>query len=238
MRIDCHFHTSLHSCCSHVSPQRACEIAIERGLDALLFTEHGMYWKHEMLDAMQSLYPRIKLYSGIEIALTEGYHVVVFGKRILEQQTPVLTLKQLERLTRPVRRDIFLFVAHAFRYQPCPMPSLPHVLEACDGLEMNSINILRGHALINASRIIPDNHDLYQQYLQDYHLTPLYNTDGHDEDIIGLISNQFPTHEPPGNEVELARLFKTVQPMQFQDRDLLSRHSLLNTPEDGQQQID
>ncbi|TVR01355.1 MAG: hypothetical protein EA399_02015 [Desulfovibrionales bacterium] len=228
MRIDCHFHTNLHSCCSFVSPEIACEIAIARDLDALIFTEHGVYWEQERLDALQARYPRVRLYSGIEIALREGYHVVAFGARFLNHPIHHLSLPQLNRLVAPKRNDIFLFVAHAFRYQSFSTPELRGILKHCDGMEMRSINILRGQALISDPKILPENHPLYARTLQAYDLVPLFNSDGHDEESIGLISNELHGVDPPVNEVALAHLFKKQIPIEFQDHDQLSRHVLLS----------
>ncbi len=227
MRIDCHFHTSQHSCCSFVNPRNACEIAIARGLDSLLFTEHGVYWDQDRLEALQSNYPQLKLYSGIEVALTEGYHIVAFGARFLSHPVHHLSLSELNRLVAPERDNTFLFVAHAFRYQTSPTPELEQVLGCCDGLEMRSINILRDHAIERPDKILSADHALYEHYLQAYDLIPLYNTDGHDEDIIGLISNDLPISAPPSDEVDLARLFKRHSPVEFQNRALLALHPLL-----------
>lgn len=233
MRIDCHFHTSQHSCCSLVSPRTACQIAVSRGLDALILTEHGVYWDRARLAELQSGNPGLRLYSGIEIALTEGYHVVAFGARFLDRPVPRLSLSELTHLVAPVRESTFLFVAHAFRYQARPTPELERVLACCDGLEIRSINILRNHAVgaAHPTRIVSADHALYEQYLQAYGLIPLYNTDGHDEKIIGLISNELPVSTPPEDEQQLARLFKRHKPIEFQNPALLARHPLLGAKE-------
>lgn len=229
MRIDCHFHTNRYSSCSLISPERACELAISRGLDALLITEHNQYWNIEELVTLQSAFPGIKLYSGIEIALTEGYHVVAIGPQLTQGFVPLLSLGELKALARDYRDELFLFVAHAFRYDPQPLPTLPRVLAFCDGLEMNSINILRGHEALNGSQLLPDNHALYEQYLHHYSLTPIFNTDGHDEAAVGCIANELEGDGLPADETALARLFKTYSPKQYQSRVLLTRHPLLGT---------
>lgn len=229
MRIDCHFHTSQHSCCSFVTPRNACDIAVSRGLDALLLTEHGIYWDQGRLAELQSSNPKLKLYSGVEIALEEGYHIVAFGARFLDRPVHQLSLSELNHLVAPERDSTFLFVAHAFRYQACPTQELERILGCCDGLEMRSINILRDHAVIRHTKIVSADHALYEYYLKAYGLTPLYNTDGHDEDIIGLIANDLPVSSPPDNEVELAHLFKLHSPVEFQNHVLLGLHPLLGT---------
>ncbi|PTN38732.1 PHP domain-containing protein [Desulfonatronum sp. SC1] len=227
MRIDCHFHTSPHSRCSLVSPKTACEVAVSRGLDALLFTEHGVYWDQDSLDALQSANPKLKLYTGIEIELTEGYHVVAFGARLLDRSVPPLSLSELNRLVAPERDNTFLFVAHAFRYQPYSTPELEQILGCCDGMEMRSINILRDHAVAHPTKLVSADHALYEHSLQAYNLIPVYNSDGHDEDSIGLISNELTGVSPPSDETALARLFKSSHPVELQDRQRLARHALL-----------
>jgi hypothetical protein len=228
MRIDCHFHTSRHSCCSQITPERACELAADRGLDALLITEHNQYWDEEALATLQAGFPRIKLYAGIEIALAEGYHVVVIGPRLVQTMAPVISLGQLKAFTGDHRENFFLFVAHAFRYDPTPLPSLPRILDYCDGLEMSSINILRGHLAHNGSLLMPDNNHLYQRYLFNYNLTPLFNTDGHDEAAVGCIANELETGTVPTDEVALARMFKASSPAEYQNQSLLANHPLLS----------
>lgn len=228
MRIDCHLHTSRHSTCSLISPKRACELAIARGLDALVITEHHQYWDEQELATLQSRFPGIKLYSGIEIALIEGYHVVIIGPQLVQGVVPSFSLGELKTLTRDCRDELFLFVAHAFRYDPLPLPTLHRILRYCDGLEMSSINILRGHVTNSAVPLIPNNQSLYLQHLRNYGLTPVFNTDGHDEAAVGCIANELDTAVLPVDEAALARLFKTCLPKQFQYRDLLIQHPLLD----------
>jgi len=228
MRIDCHFHTTQHSCCSLVSPQQACKLAIERGLDALIFTEHGVYWEQDRLDALQVRYPQVRLYSGIEVALAEGYHVVAFGSRFLDHPVHHLSLSKLNRLIAADRDNVFLFVAHAFRYLSLVTPELEEILRYCDGIEMRSINILRGQAVLSENRILPANLALYERAMQVHDLVPLFNSDGHDEESIGLIANELQGVAAPGNAVALAHLFKEYTPIEFQDWKRLSRHNLLN----------
>lgn len=227
MRIDCHFHTNRFSDCSLVSPERACELALERGLDALVITEHNMYWDDEALVTLQANYPAIKLYAGVELALAEGYHVVAIGPRLVRSAAPTFSLDELRALARNHREDLFLFVAHAFRYDPDPLPSLPRFLDFCDGLEMNSINILRGHMDRANVYLRPDNHVLYRHYLKKFRLTPVYNTDGHDEEAVGCIANELAAPTPPADEAALARLFKAVNPAVYQNLPLLADHPLL-----------
>lgn len=229
MRIDCHFHTSRFSGCSLVTPERTCELALQRGLDALLITEHNRYWEEEALAALQARYPAIKLYAGIELALAEGYHVVAIGPRLARGPAPIFSLGELMALARKAREDLFFFVAHAFRYDPFPLPPLARVLAFCDGLEMSSINILRGHVHLARSEasLLPDNSFLYQKHLDHYGLTPVYNTDGHDEAAVGCIANELEVASPPVDEAALARLFKAVTPAQYQNLPLLANHPLL-----------
>ncbi len=233
MRIDCHFHTSRLSSCSLISPQRACELALARGLDALLLTEHNQYWDEGELATLQATYPGIKLYSGIEIALAEGYHIVAIGPRLARSHVPIISFGELKTWTREHREDLFLFVAHAFRYDPLPLPTLHRILQFCDGLEMSSINILRGHLIRNDPSLPPDNHCMYLQHLRSYNLIPVFNTDGHDEAAVGCIANELNVATLPGDEAALARLFKSNSPRHYLDPSLLSLHPLLGSKDCG-----
>lgn len=227
MRIDCHFHTSRLSPCSLISPERACELALDRGLDALLITEHNQYWDEQELMNIQATFPGIKLYAGIEIALAEGYHVVAVGPRLVQGFVPILSLGELKALAHDHRDNLFLFVAHAFRYDPVPLPALHRILQYCDGLEMSSINILRGHLEGNNPSLPPDNHPMYLQHLHKYNLIPVFNTDGHDEAAVGCIANELDIPTPPEDEASLAHLLKTRPSVQFSNSRLLSAHPFL-----------
>lgn len=201
---------------------------MERGLDALLITEHNQYWEEESIAALQGRFPNLKLYAGIELSLAEGYHVVAIGPRLVRGTAPVISLGKLKALTRQHHEDHFLFVAHAFRYDPTPLPSLPRILDFCDGLEMTSINILRGHVSCNDSLLLPDNHVLYQELLDNYGLIPVYNTDGHDEEAVGCIANELGVKTLPVDEAALARLLKSTTPQIFQNRPRLANHPLIS----------
>ena len=60
MRIDLHNHTTVHSPCSTMSPDRMMEAAKETGLDGICITEHNKIWtpeeaaalseKHQLMD--------------------------------------------------------------------------------------------------------------------------------------------------------------------------------------------
>ncbi len=61
MLIDCHVHSCQRSACSQASVERLCALALERGLDALVLTEHHVQWSRTRLGGLGARHPGIRL---------------------------------------------------------------------------------------------------------------------------------------------------------------------------------
>jgi predicted metal-dependent phosphoesterase TrpH len=77
MRIDLHNHTTVHSPCSTMSPDRMMEAAKETGLDGICITEHNKIWTPEEAAALSEKHG-LPVFRGIEITTTGG-DILVFG---------------------------------------------------------------------------------------------------------------------------------------------------------------
>jgi len=223
MLIDCHLHTSRYSSCSRLDPFEACELALKRGLDALVITEHQIQWTPQEVRELQGFFPELALYSGLEVTLEEGVDVVVITRNQGLEVDFGLPLQEVLSLLGPDRASSFLFLAHAFRWTRIRTPGMDQVLAEMDGMEMSSVNILAGQCRLVQDRFLPDALEDYEQALEDFNLIPVYNTDAHMGLAVGSIVNEIPQTSQPDDETELAALLKESRPEERQNRKLLSK---------------
>ena len=71
LNIDLHTHTRRYSLCSILSPDKLCEVAVARGLNALVITEHHHQWSKDEIAVLQARHPAIKLYAGVGSVVVE-----------------------------------------------------------------------------------------------------------------------------------------------------------------------
>lgn len=222
-RIDCHVHTSRHSACSSMPPEQACAVAVERGLHALVLTEHHYQWTAEELADLGQKFPTLHLYAGAEITLAEGHDVVVIGDAVRLELPHGCPLAVLAEMLTPVRAQVFAFVAHAFRWADAVSPEAEDVFRWADGLEMNSINILRSSWRWREGRLQPANRFRYDAAQADYGLVPLYNSDAHHAQSLGRIAGELPG-APPADADGLAALLRRARQQEWQDATALSAY--------------
>lgn len=214
MLIDCHLHTRDYSPCSVMEAEELAARAQATGLDAIVITDHHSWWPLARLDALRDLFPGLAIYNGAELTLEEGYDVVVIGPPLAIKPYP--SLKKLRKALASRRDEYFLFVAHAFRWNPAVTAELLRVLPEMDGMEINSVNILRGNARRDNGRYLPINAELYELTREEHQLTPLYNTDGHRLEAVGSIANALSLPRPPEDERALARALREQLPRERQ----------------------
>lgn len=221
MRIDCHLHTSRYSGCSRLDPDTACKKALERGLDAVVLTEHQRQWPSEELDALRRRFPNLALYSGLEVTLDNGVDVVAITR---EQGLKIPFGPSPESFFTSQWLDpgsSYLFLAHLFRWSTIPPHGLEDMVPWVHGLEMNSVNILRGQFHLENGRYAPEAEAVYQEARTRFGLQGLFNSDAHDPKAVGSLANEIPCDRPPASETELASLLKRSTPKECQDHDLL-----------------
>lgn len=223
MLIDCHLHTSRYSPCSRLGPFQACELALERGLEALVITEHQIQWTPQEIKELQGFFPDVSLYSGLEVTLEQGVDVVVITRNQSLEIDFGIPLEEMLAILGPDRQASFLFLAHAFRWTRIRTPGMDQVLAEVDGLEMSSVNILAGQCHRREGRYLPDPLQEYEQAREDFKLIPVYNTDAHMELAVGSIANRLPSGSPPVDETGLAALLKASLPQEHQNRKLLGK---------------
>lgn len=222
MIIDCHVHTAKYSACSVLRPRKAAGLAVARGINALVFTEHHLMWRPRELAALQAETESVKLFAGIEITLAEGYDVVVIPPTRIPRVSRFMSLADLKYLLRDIRDRSFLFAAHPFRYTDKLNPALAEVLRFVDAIEVRSINILRYNAVNARDRMIPRNIELYDRAVEEFSLFPLYNTDAHSEDAIGTLGNILDA-DMPKDQAGLISLLRSYVVDEYQDLPRLQK---------------
>jgi hypothetical protein len=223
MRIDCHLHTSRYSACSRMEPETACRTALERGLDAVVLTEHQRQWPGEEIQALRRSFPHLALYNGLEATLDNGVDVVVIA-RDQELRVPFgLSPKSFFSSQWFDLESSFLFLAHLYRWSTLPPFGLEAMAPLVHGLELNSVNILRGQFRLDNGWYAPRSETAYLQTLKRFDLRGLFNSDAHEADAVGSLANEVHREAPPASETELASLLKKTAVEEHQDPALLGR---------------
>jgi hypothetical protein len=120
----------------------------------------------------------------------------------------------------PVREQVFAFVAHPFRYTHVRDKRLERILAIVDGIEMSSVNILRAGFSAEGG-YVSDVARLYEQARHDFHLVPVWATDAHSEEAVGVLATQIPG--PVESMADLVAALKRGDTQEYQNRKLLRR---------------
>ncbi len=176
MKYDFHVHTSRYSPCAVSPPEEMCRRAVRQGLQGIALTEHDLWWSRRELQELQSQFPQLTLFRGVEYALPEG-HFLVF---LPDSELAHLDLgHDLLRLLDQVHGLGGIVIwAHPFRYDL----SLPVWLEyaSLDGMEVASNNM--GREIQRMAR----------EVARRWRLTILTNSDAHHPDELGKYYNDIP----------------------------------------------
>ncbi len=190
MLIDLHVHTARYSPCGRSTPQEMITQAAERGLHALVFTEHHWLWPQDELEALQEQFPDVRLYRGMEVTSASGEDYLVYG------MTPPGLLAQglddTQIIARAQACGAAVVLAHPYRYHP----DVPETLARypVDGVEVLSTNIYN-YAHLPAIALA---HRLQ--------VPAIASSDGHHVSMLGLYAME--TDALPADEGELAELVR------------------------------
>lgn len=217
--IDCHLHTTRYSRCSRLAPERACELALARGLDGVVITEHRRRWSDAELEPLRRAYPRLLLFSGMEVTLAEGYDVVVIGPGVPQMAAYHTPLEDVAGWLE--RGDVFAFLAHAFRFTRVMDAEMRQALEVVHGMEVNSVNILRAGSREVDGSLQPDNALQYLDAAMSRRLVPLSNSDAHAEAAVGTLATRLDAPRPVRTLDELVAALFAGRTSEFQNPDQL-----------------
>lgn len=170
MKIDLHVHSSERSPCAVSGEAEQILAAIERGLDALAFTDHGQLIPPEHLDALNRAYAPFRIFGGIEITLLEREDVLVLGVHDPVLESRQWTYPELHALVRD--QGGWIALAHPFRYRPTIDIDLqrypPDALECC------------------SSNIVPQNQPRIRELARQLGLQVVCNSDAHATRSLGV----------------------------------------------------
>ena len=113
MKIDLHVHTRERSPCACSSTEEMIRAAIERGLDALVISDHARLVPLGLLSTLNAKYAPFRIFGGVEVTLAEE-HALVLGVQddLLERRwwtyLPLLAFVE--------GQGGFLALAHPFRF--------------------------------------------------------------------------------------------------------------------------
>lgn len=193
MRVDIHVHTNKHSDCGVSSPREMVQAAIACGLDALVFTEHDYMWTEDELNSLQSSFPEIKLFQGIEVSLSIDEHMIVIGVPDPHLFHAFMSPVQLREAV--LSHNGAAVLAHPFRWTP-------HVREDILAAGFDAIEIFSNSIRNYMQAPIRD--------LQNKFNLPLVAcSDGHEAQHLGLYAIDLA--EPAEDEKALARQIREGQ---------------------------
>jgi histidinol phosphatase-like PHP family hydrolase len=190
VKIDLHVHTKERSPCGRSGEEEMIQSAVAFGLDGLVFTDHHRLVPLDRLEELNRKYAPFRIFGGIEITVTEGEDVLVLGVRDSVLETREWSSPELFAFAR--KRGGFLVLAHPFRYHDeidIDMERYPP-----DAIEVHSKNT----GVCDESQI--------RAVLTRLGLFPLYNSDAHHADHVGIYYDQLA--RVPRDERELIDILR------------------------------
>ncbi|MBD3184427.1 PHP domain-containing protein [Candidatus Poribacteria bacterium] len=191
MKIDLHVHCRERSSCASSSEEEQIRAAINNGLNAIVFTDHGRFMPQKRLKELNKKYAPFKIYSGIELVIEwEDLLVIGVNKSSLERKE--WSYVKLYNFVK--KHKGFIALAHPFRYHSIGIDIEnypPHAIEAYS----NNISSENVKDIMEVSNRLG--------------LPVLCNSDAHDEDQIGSYYNIL--DRTPDNEMELVDMLISGQ---------------------------
>ena len=116
MKIDLHVHTNNRSDCASSSEHEQIQAAIDNGLDAIVFTDHGSQRTPEELEKLNRRYAPFKIFAGVEINVSDSHEdILIIGVWAMSDYNhKPWTYPELHKFAR--RHNGFIAVPHPYRY--------------------------------------------------------------------------------------------------------------------------
>jgi 3',5'-nucleoside bisphosphate phosphatase len=186
MKVEIHCHTNAHSLCSRMSPAELVAMAEACGYDALFLTDHGKIWTAKECASLRELCSRVKVLPGIEIALPDGYDLLVLGA---DNPLYESLVTPSEVLAQACADGYLTVLAHPFRRHD----ALPEYARLVDAIEVRSCN----HPL-------PGQAEEARRYAREHNIAEIHAGDAHGLNFL----NKFwiETTEPFETPLDLRRL--------------------------------
>ena len=116
MKVELHLHTTRYSGCATCSPEELMPALIGKGYQAVFITEHDALWSRQELQILQSEFPDIRIFPGVELSLgpDRTEHLLVLGT----YDRQYLTIRDPAGVLQKARAEGRLTVlAHPFRWK-------------------------------------------------------------------------------------------------------------------------
>lgn len=194
MKIDLHVHASERSGCSSASEEDQVRKAIELGLDALVFTDHGLLMPEERAKELNDKYAPFRIFRGIEIGILFSHDERYEDFLVLGVYDPILEKRKWEY------KDLYKFVddnrgyiaiAHPYRYRDETVDlkgCLPHAVE------------------LYSSKLEDGKHEKRIELAKKWNCHLIANSDSHETETVGVYYNEL--FDIPKNEKELIEILK------------------------------
>lgn len=191
MLYDFHVHTSQYSPCAVDPAEAMCRSAAKAGLTGVALTEHDAWRPNAEIEALQTRFPELTIFQGVEYSCHEGHFLVFLPD---PRDARGLTTNRVLKLIKAVhRRDGIVIWAHPFRFDPSIL--LPWLDAAdLDGVETASGNM--NSRMSNLARGVADLKGVMG----------FRNSDAHHVDALGKYYNSF--EKPLKTAGELIRFVK------------------------------
>lgn len=190
MKIDLHVHTIERSSCAVSSEEEQILTAMDRGLDAIVVTDHARLVPQQQIEALNRQYAPFRIFGGIEITVQEREDLLVLGVHDPLLESTKWTYPELHAFVR--ERGGWIALAHPFRYHADIVIDVAHYPP--DALEGCSTNIV----LSNQPRI--------REVARQLGIPVVCNSDAHSTRSLGVGYNLLQAE--PTDEVDLARILR------------------------------
>lgn len=190
MKIDLHVHTIERSPCAVSSEAEQILAAIDRGLDAIVVTDHARLVPLEHIEVLNQRYAPFRIFGGTEITVQEKEDLLVLGVHDVLLESTKWTYPELHAFVR--QHAGWIALAHPFRYHSTIVIDIaqypPDALEGC------SSNV----ALLNQPRI--------REVARRLGIPVVCNSDAHSTRSLGVGYNLL--KEEPEDEADLVRILR------------------------------
>ncbi|MDP2907243.1 MAG: PHP-associated domain-containing protein [Nanoarchaeota archaeon] len=194
MKIDLHVHASERSGCSSASEECQVRRAIELGLDALVFTDHGLFMPEERAKELNDKYAPFRIFRGIEIGILfrhgerdEDFLVLgVYDPRLENRKWGY---KDLYKLVDDNKG--YIAILHPYRYRDEIIDvggCLPHAVE------------------LYSSKLEDGKREKRVELARKWNCHLIANSDSHETGTVGMYYNEL--FDTPKNEKELIKILK------------------------------
>ena len=138
MKVELHLHTSRYSACAAASPRKLMSRCVHCSYEAVYITEHDAVWGAREIDELQSEFPQIRIFAGVELTISYRplRHLLVLGTN--DPQYLGLGDDLAAVLAKARREGHLSILAHPFRWESAETVLDPQDLP--DALEYATCN--------------------------------------------------------------------------------------------------